>query len=515
MGVLLWSGKEMEGGLQEEDAKQAISLGVCALNQDEGSSFCEDMNVLNQPYTCKEDETCKETNTNPSGGFVSFDNLLWSMLTLFTVSTLEGWHEVMMITQRVMSQHTFWFFLVLIISATYAIMSLMIAAILARFKAVNLAEGLRLMREKEKVQKPTHFEGMQRVIQGVGLGSLNKYLLGTTHASLPINFHLFSTLFILSRRSIEIQYSGWRIDPLSLLCQEGCNPDGRMARTLRIVREAWDRLIITVRHPKISNAVQSEDSFFSQVIYIAIVGNIAVLAMGGHGVGDGVAKIRDAMSLSLTIMFAIEMSIKLVVLGRKRYFKTRWNRFDCFISVGSLVELSLQYANVDEETVGLLGVMKMLRLFRVLKIGRLAKTVKTVLGIIGKSAWDLWPIVMLMLLIMFVFTILGMQLFGGVMDPDLEEYADAPHALQVRFDTFFWSFVFSIIAGDDWVSIMHQTIGSTNVFASLYFVLLIFVILNLMLAVVLEGASDQMKGKHEHNSSETTHCGYFTTSTSV
>lgn len=25
---------------------------------------------------------------------INFDNLLWSLLTLFTVTTLEGWHEV-------------------------------------------------------------------------------------------------------------------------------------------------------------------------------------------------------------------------------------------------------------------------------------------------------------------------------------------------------------------------------------------------------------------------------------
>ncbi|CAM9375523.1 unnamed protein product, partial [Discosporangium mesarthrocarpum] len=39
-------------------------------------------------------ETCEDIGVTPLGGFLSFDNLLWSLLTLFTVTTLEGWHEV-------------------------------------------------------------------------------------------------------------------------------------------------------------------------------------------------------------------------------------------------------------------------------------------------------------------------------------------------------------------------------------------------------------------------------------
>lgn len=60
--------------------------------------------------------------------------------------------QVMRFTQTVMSEYTFFFFVLLIVSATWAIMSLMIAAMLARFKAVSLAENLRLMREKEEVR---------------------------------------------------------------------------------------------------------------------------------------------------------------------------------------------------------------------------------------------------------------------------------------------------------------------------------------------------------------------------
>lgn len=62
----------------------------------------------------------------------------------------------MMHTQRVTSEHTIWFFVLLIVSATWAIMSLMIAAMLSRFKAVSLAENLKRMEENEKVKNSTY-----------------------------------------------------------------------------------------------------------------------------------------------------------------------------------------------------------------------------------------------------------------------------------------------------------------------------------------------------------------------
>lgn len=46
-----------------------------------------------------------------------------------------------------------------------------------------------------------------------------------------------------------------------------------------------------------------------------------------------------------------------------------------------------------------------------------------------------------MMLMIFVFTVLGMQLFGASLNPSLESYAEQSYALTTRFDTFYWSFV--------------------------------------------------------------------------
>lgn len=79
-----------------------------------------------------------------------------------------------------------------------------------------------------------------------------------------------------------------------------------------------------------------------------------------------------------------------------------------------------------------------------------------VLGVVLRSARELWPVVALMLLVMFVFTVLGMQLFGADLNPHTAKGADDEYALKLRFDTFFWSFVQVTVArkrsSDQWTN---------------------------------------------------------------
>ncbi|CAM9724552.1 unnamed protein product, partial [Ectocarpus sp. 13 AM-2016] len=170
--------------------------------------------------------------------------------------------------------------------------------------------------------------------------------------------------------------------------------------------------------------------------------------------------------------------------------------------MSSLLHLIVTTLVDDLAVTASLRLLNVLRVFRILRMRRLKRTVVTVVGVVIKSARDLWPVVALMLLMCFVFTVLGMQLFGATLDPGLEEFAAHSYAHKTRFDTFFWSFVqvFTVIAGDSWNTIMYRTMENTTAVSALFFVALIVlgesVLLNLVLAVVLEGASDQMKEKH-------------------
>lgn len=106
-----------------------------------GSPLCERLTVLNHPYTCESGETCtgyrghggdddgydggggRPGEGAPESGNINFDNALYSFLTLFAVTTMEGWSDVLYWTQDAMAEWTFFVFLAIIIVGNFTVVS--------------------------------------------------------------------------------------------------------------------------------------------------------------------------------------------------------------------------------------------------------------------------------------------------------------------------------------------------------------------------------------------------------
>lgn len=113
---------------------------------------------------------------------------------------------------------------------------------------------------------------------------------------------------------------------------------------------------------------------------------------------------------------------------------------------------------------------------------------------------------LLLLIIMFIFTLLGMQLFGGKMK--WYYYGTSPgDKAMAHFDSFWWGFVtvFQVLTGENWNDVLYNTMwalyqpeeASSAITAVIYFILLNvvgnYMILNLFLAILLanfEGGDD-------------------------
>ena len=52
---------------------------------------CEAEEIDCNASGCEEDQYCDVTGVNPDDGVTAFDNILQSILTVFTAITLEGW----------------------------------------------------------------------------------------------------------------------------------------------------------------------------------------------------------------------------------------------------------------------------------------------------------------------------------------------------------------------------------------------------------------------------------------
>jgi hypothetical protein len=119
-----------------------------------------------------------------------------------------------------------------------------------------------------------------------------------------------------------------------------------------------------------------------------------------------------------TWLFIYEMFVKILAIGINKYIGDKMNWLDGGIVLISLFEL-MQPILMPGGANNLSGLktIRMLRTFRVFRVVRLLRTLKsmqTIVGVMARSYSSFIYITALMFLFIFIFTLLGMQTFGGI-----------------------------------------------------------------------------------------------------
>ncbi len=255
----------------------------------------------------------------------------------------------------------------------------------------------------------------------------------------------------------------------------------------------------------------------------------------------------EQLNTFCSIVFLLEMVLKLVGIGWKAYKRDPFNLFDMLIVCISVLEWIALGVAVMEGSAGEsgggggFGVLRVFRILRVFKLAKSWKELNNLIRLIGLSIRDVSSATVLLLVIMFIFTMIGMQLFGGQWDAEQvravvqplrvllvsckfglpvlaflistppptytwQFYPDDPP--RANFDDFFWSFVtvFQVLTGENWNEVLWGSMKASGVTAAIYFLLLNlfggFIILNLFLAILLarfEGSSDDDDTEKDEN----------------
>eukprot|EP00045_Choanoeca_perplexa_P001967 m.22459 g.22459 ORF g.22459 m.22459 type:complete len:1360 (+) comp11254_c0_seq3:204-4283(+) len=158
----------------------------------------------------------------------------------------------------------------------------------------------------------------------------------------------------------------------------------------------------------------SRSRYFEPSILGAILLNTFVLCFEHYRQSTHWIQFQLAMNILFNIIFLAEAVIKLVA-WKRAYFKDSWNIFDfCIVIVGILgLLVDLLASSVGINTT----VLRVLRLFRIVRILRLVKRaqgLKRLLTTLILSGPALVNIGTLLLLVIFIFSIVGMNLFGDV-----------------------------------------------------------------------------------------------------
>lgn len=139
-------------------------------------------------------------------------------------------------------------------------------------------------------------------------------------------------------------------------------------------------------------------------------------------------------NIVLTILFVVELVLKLFGMGWREFREDGFNIFDAIIVFFALIELSLdaighknQYqpserfwkADCVRRSFQSLRVLKSFRVLRLFKMFRYLSSLRKIGEVLISSASSFIAIVLLMFIFMIVFAIVGLHVYGGIFPNDV------------------------------------------------------------------------------------------------
>ncbi|XP_047465685.1 voltage-dependent T-type calcium channel subunit alpha-1G isoform X5 [Mugil cephalus] len=236
-----------------------------------------------------------------------------------------------------------------------------------------------------------------------------------------------------------------------------------------------------------------DSKYFGRGIMIAILINTLSMGIEYHEQPEELTNALEISNIVFTSLFSLEMLLKVLVYGPFGYIKNPYNIFDGIIVVISVWEIVGQQG-------GGLSVLRTFRLMRVLKLVRFMPALQRQLVVLMKTMDNVATFCMLLMLFIFIFSILGMHLFGCKFgsERDGDTLPD-----RKNFDSLLWAIVtvFQILTQEDWNKVLYNGMASTSPVAALYFIALMtfgnYVLFNLLVAILVEGFQTEEVSKRE------------------
>lgn len=166
-----------------------------------------------------------------------------------------------------------------------------------------------------------------------------------------------------------------------------------------------------------------------------------------------IQRIFDIFNIIFTIIFSLEVVLKIIGLGMKQYARDKFNLFDAVIVVLSILDLFIISGNSS------FSALRAFRLFRIFKIFRVGN-LRVLLDSITMTLSSIGNYVVLLVLFIYVYALLGMQFFAGELKFSEDGGVDKVNGESPRanFDSLGWAFltIFEILIGDNWNVVMYN-----------------------------------------------------------
>ena len=449
---------------------------------------------------CDPGSHCQDVGYNPNNNANSFDNIIVAWLTIMQAISLEGWVDIMYMVNEAASNFYDPYFVLLILFGSLFLINLVVAVIFLRFKLFkeeaerkreemqNLIrhESIHIdddddndnenspfkLRREQNTDKIPKFEKQRKktaMFEALKLEDSNSLTGSTTMSSTASS----------SKSSIQSKLRAQRkLRHRSNSVSVGLN---RMKTGIdKQFTKARAAYIASIM-PLISKLVHTRA--FDNLILSCIVVNALFLSLEHHNMPQTLVNFLFVSNIVFTVIFTLEMVLKILGLGISKYVSDWFNLFDATIVVFSLLDLFLPESNSS------VTALRTFRLLRVFKLFKFLTGLRELLDTVLSTLTDLRYFSLILTLFVFIYALIGTQYFQGrftFTDENGEEYT-----ARANFDTFFWSLitVFQILTGENWNEVLYDGIKGSGWLSSLYFVSCFmfgnYIILSLFMAILL------------------------------
>ncbi|XP_014846136.1 PREDICTED: voltage-dependent L-type calcium channel subunit alpha-1D isoform X3 [Poecilia mexicana] len=450
---------------------------------------------------------CREGWQGPNNGITNFDNFLFAMLTVFQCITMEGWTDVLYWMNDAMGFELPWvYFVSLVIFGSFFVLNLVLGVLSGEFskerEKAKARGDFQKLREKQQLEEDlkgyldwiTQAEDIdpENEEEGDEEGKRNRVTLADLTEKKKGKFGWFS-------QSTETQASMPTSETESATTD---NHNGEESKSLccgplcqKITKSKcsrqWRRWNRFCRR-KCRAAVKSVTFYWLVIILVFL--NTLTIASEHYNQPEWLTEVQDVANKVLLALFTLEMLVKMYSLGLQAYFVSLFNRFDCFVVCGGIVETIL----VELAIMSPLGisVLRCVRLLRIFKVTRHWASLSNLVASLLNSMKSIASLLLLLFLFIIIFSLLGMQLFGGKFN------FDETVTKRSTFDNFPQALltVFQILTGEDWNTVMYDGImayggpASSGMVVCIYFIILFicgnYILLNVFLAIAVDNLAD-------------------------
>ncbi|XP_072945863.1 muscle calcium channel subunit alpha-1-like isoform X3 [Epargyreus clarus] len=453
--------------------------------------------MMDSPHPCDEDNgfncstlgdemECREGWIGPNFGITNFDNFGLSMLTVFQCITLEGWTDVMYNIQDAMGNSWEWiYFVSMVILGAFFVMNLILGVLSGEFskereKAKNRGDFQKL-REKQQLE-----EDLKGYLDWI---TQAEYLEPLADQNDTVDQKRID--YGLSTGNM-LDFPGQTASEHDSTDHLGIEPVEQKKSIAKLWKQDFDK--VNRRMKRACRRAVKSQTFYWLIIVLVFL-NTVVLASEHYQQPQWLDLFQEYGNAFFVALFTLEMLVKMYSLGLQGYFVSLFNRFDCFVVVGSISEMVLTKTEVMPP-LGI-SVLRCVRLLRVFKVTKYWRSLSNLVASLLNSIQSIASLLLLLFLFIMIFALLGMQVFGGKFNYDPVEEKD-----RHNFDCFWQALltVFQILTGEDWNAVMYEGIkayggvGSVGILACIYFIILFicgnYILLNVFLAIAVDNLAD-------------------------